>query len=61
VARDQKTLQDPMKTMHDEILTAIIKFEDENPTLTVAQIELKRDALGSRTLRFVVHVMSSPR
>ena len=58
---DQKTLQDPMKTLHDAILTAIVKFEDENPTVRVTQIELKRDTPGSRTLRVLVHVMSSPR
>jgi len=32
VTEDEKKLQDPMKTMYDEILTAIVKFEDENPS-----------------------------
>ena len=32
VTEDPKKLQDPLKTtLHDAILTAIIKFEDENP------------------------------
>jgi hypothetical protein len=43
-----------MKELHDAILTAIINFEDANPRTKVAQIELKRDTPGSRTLRFLV-------
>ena len=61
VSDDEKRLQDPIKELHDAILTAIIKFEDDNPRTKVAQIELKRDTPGSRTLRVLVHVMSSPR
>jgi hypothetical protein len=61
VSDDEKRLQDPIKELHDAILTAIIKFEDDNPQTKVAQIELKRDTPGSRTLRVLVHVMSSPR
>jgi hypothetical protein len=60
VTDDEKSLQDPMKELHDAIVTAIIKFEDETPRTKVAQIELKRDSPGSRTLRVLVHVMSSP-
>ncbi len=58
---DDESLQDPMKELHDAILTAIVKFEDDNPRTKVTQIELKRDAPGSRTPRVLVHVMSSPR
>jgi len=58
---DEKRLQDPIKELHDAIVAAITKFEDETPRTKVAQIELKRDTPGSRTLQVLVHVMSSPR
>jgi hypothetical protein len=61
VTEDQKKLQNPMTELHDTVLTAIIKFEDENPRTMVTQIELKRDTPDSRTLRVLVHVTSSPR
>jgi hypothetical protein len=61
VTEADKKFQDPMKTLHDTILTAIITFEDENPTVKVTQIELTRDTPGSRILRVLVHVRSSPR
>ena len=35
--------QNPMKELPDAILTAIMKFEDENPSVKVTQIELKRE------------------
>jgi len=61
VTEDQKKLQNPMKELHDTILAAIIKFEDDNPRTKVTQVELKRDTPGSQTLRVLVHVTSSPR
>jgi hypothetical protein len=53
--------QNPMKELHDAILTAIMKFEDENPSVKVTQIELKREKPRSRTLQILVHVMPCPR
>jgi hypothetical protein len=61
MTEDQKKLQNPMKELHDTILAAIVKFEDENPGTNVTQIELKRDTPDYGTLRVLVHVTSSPR
>ena len=39
---DDESLQDPMKELHDAILTAIVKFEDDNPRTKVTQIDRHR-------------------
>ena len=61
MTEDNKKSQNPMKELHDTILAAVLKFEDENPAVRVTKIELKRDTPGSRTLQVLVHAMPAPR